>query len=438
MDVQREKGGLGGILQSCCDRDTFAYTCCTSLHSKWGVHSFFEIIMENIKDLGKMNYVLLLLAVIVMSATRCYGQHDVTWDRNGYIMYCPCMGRFGNQADQFLGALRFAERLNRTMVVPPWIAYNSHTGTSFTSYDTWFDFGQLKKFHRLILMSDFMTELAPKHWPDDGKSRKIYCPQAATRRSKDLKSCPAKDGNPFGPFWDSFNIDFTGGSEVYPSSLSIFSSKEQWNAAYPPKDHPVITLMGAPSGFPTEEHNRDLQKYVKWSKEVKKMASDFIDANIGGPFVGIHLRNGIDWVRACKHVDGTNPHFMSSPQCVGYVKYKALKLTQEMCLPPKDMILQNVLEIIKKYNATTLFVATDKDAMVNEFKNLPVKVVRYFEDYPVLDLAILTYSEAFIGNCVSSFTAFVVRHREVEGKPNYFFAFDREQNKSGKTSHQDL
>ena len=64
--------------------------------------------------------------------------------------------------------------------------------------------------------------------------------------------------------------------------------------------------MGAPGAFPVERQNWKLQKYMHWSAAIEKKAERFIkDSLPAGTFVGIHLRNGVDFVRTQRHVHPT-------------------------------------------------------------------------------------------------------------------------------------
>lgn len=66
---------------------------------------------------------------------------------------------------------------------------------------------------------------------------------------------------------------------------------------YPPNEFPVLSFAGAPASFPVQKENKILQKYLVWSDLLLKKAKAFIAKTLpSGPFIGIHLRNGIDWV----------------------------------------------------------------------------------------------------------------------------------------------
>jgi len=56
-------------------------------------------------------------------------------------------------------------------------------------------------------------------------------------------------------------------------------------------------MRGAPAPYPMNPENWPLQKYLKFSKRISDESEGYIDHNFKDQsFVGIHLRNGIDWV----------------------------------------------------------------------------------------------------------------------------------------------
>ena len=52
--------------------------------------------------------------------------------------------------------------------------------------------------------------------------------------------CNAKDGNPFGPFWDTFNVDFVHSEFYGPLNYDIHHQDmaRKWNNRYPSKKFP--------------------------------------------------------------------------------------------------------------------------------------------------------------------------------------------------------
>ncbi|KAJ8681332.1 hypothetical protein QAD02_017119 [Eretmocerus hayati] len=385
-----------------------------------------------------MKRFLILCSIIWFSRELVRSTED-DFDMNGYIAYCPCMGRFGNQADHFLGALAFAKALNRTLILPPWVEYRTGEIRSLQiPFDTYFNVSELHKCHKVILMETFMRDIAPIHWPPSDRIAFCYTPRGKT------DTCNAKDGNPFGPFWDTFDVDFVGSEFYGPLHYDVHHTDMAflWRQKYTSAKWPVLAFTGAPASFPVQLENKSLQKCLVWNNDFLLQAQSYIKNTLPpGGFVGIHLRNGIDWVRACEFIS-TSPNLFAAPQCLGYRNERG-KATQEMCLPSLDVLTRHLKRVIRNgKNIKSVFVASDNNYMIPELskalERMEIKVFKLEENIsPHLDLAILGRAHYFIGNCISSFSAFVAREREVKGYPTFFWGFPPERS-SQTVLHEEL
>ncbi|OUC40020.1 SNARE domain protein [Trichinella nativa] len=355
------------------------------------------------------------------------GHQKEVVDSNGYLVYCPCMGRFGNQVEQFLGTLSFAKHINRTLVLPPFIEYDSGK-TKMIRFTDYFQLKHLLKYHRAIEMSQFIRDVAPIIWP---MNRRIgFCYYEGSHSN----GCDMKYGNPFQAFWDLYNVDFVS-YEIY-SKNGLSTERTHWDLwleRYPAESYPVLAFKGSPGAFPSNPEDHALQKYLVWSPYVQDKADAFISENLRGqPFLGVHLRNNRDWPNVCQYIK-PKWHLFCSSQCLGK-HFEHGIMTMELCLPSEELILSQVKEAIARTGLKVLFVASEYDHMINQFTQmLPKKqgytVVRRYPDHAQISLAILAKSKLLICNCLSSFTAMVKRQRDLQGLPTEFWGFNNTETK---------
>ena len=59
---------------------------------------------------------------------------------------------------------------------------------------------------------------------------------------------------------------------------------------------------------------------------------------------------------------------MASPQCLGYSRYR--KVTRDLCAPSRDKVVKTAKETVERIQASFLFIATDNDPMLDEFRQV--------------------------------------------------------------------
>lgn len=348
------------------------------------------------------------------------------------------MGRFGNQAEQLLGSLYFAKTLNRTLIIPPFVVY--HTGRNveptFLPANQIIDLDFLQEYHSIIPLDEFLRDVAPNVW----LKKSIFC---FTSRGAS-NDCNAFDGSPFRPFWRNVvGITQFDSSVIHSPLVTQVTHKKQWMTKYPAEKYPVIAFIGAPSSFPVHEDALPVHKYIRLSKAAIAKGYSFRTSIFREPYIAVHIRHGSDWERACKLlIDRPFGTLFSSFQCT---QGKHVTIPYVTCLPSVEVISQEIIKLISETAIETIYIASDRDdsstwsQLFNQVSatHSGVTLITPTEQFPrgraskhkqadfVEDLFTLIDADYFIGNCVSSFTAFVTRTRENYNKSNNYFALEQ-------------
>lgn len=352
------------------------------------------------------------------------------WDPNGYVLYCPCSGRFSNQVELFLGALLFSKTLGRTLIVPPIIEYQHTIGVEeknlYAPFTDYFDLAAVQEYHeQIITMEDFLETHADMKWPQE--MRKAYCSSDAAEMNNGICT---RGGNPFGTFWEDNGILFEQ-SEIWEDPL-FFNVEhgehaEKWMETFKADDHPVLTFMNAPTFNPIAQEAEQLHQYLQWAPSVIEEGNKIIE-QLKRPYIAIHLRNGADWTRTCDLTTKNYQRILSSYQCTGRLSGDTY-VTRNMCIQSEEQVAEEVSKKVQELKARSVFVGTDHVSMQDDLQDhmdkkkaddkdwdLNVKIVHADPDRPQVDMYVMAQADHFIGNCVSAFSAFINREREALGK----------------------
>uniref|UniRef100_A0A8R1HI52 GDP-fucose protein O-fucosyltransferase 1 n=2 Tax=Caenorhabditis japonica TaxID=281687 RepID=A0A8R1HI52_CAEJA len=299
-------------------------------------------------------------------------------------------------------------------------------------FELLFQVASVKKYTRVVTMHEFTKKIMHTVWPQEKRKAFCWTPRKAIYDNNAEAGCHAKEGNPFGPYWDNVGVNFVGdeffGDIPGGFDTNQLGSRKRWLEKFSVEEYPVLAFSSAPSAFPSRAKVWNIQKYLRWSSRITEQAKKFISENLQRPFVAVHLRNDGDWARVCEHIDSErNKPLFASEQCLGEGHHLG-KLTAEMCLPTKQQILDQIVEQVGLIGAKSVFVASDKDHMIDEINEalMPYEIEarRQTPDDLYTSLAIMGRADRFLGNCVSTFSHIVKRERDHSSqiaKPSAFF-----------------
>jgi len=351
-----------------------------------------------------------------------------------FFTFCPCMGRIGNQLEHYLQAFDLSLRTGRILILPPFLDWNEKP-VRFVSFDEMFDLEYLRSngLPKALTFKMFMDL-----YSDTWTNRKAFCSPYGNKSCKEF----GKLGVP-GNYWERIGLEFDGGD--VRKVLTASNANEM-------KEYDIIVMTTSKFSFPAPQSALRHHQMLKWSASISSKATQLIQENIPSsePFVTVHIRAAIDFIRACSH-DNTKRAFENA-------NFRELKkffeartcfenghnVSYRMCEPRQDDYVNAVQNALERTSSCHVFVASDlKPSKLSKLLSSKLlkppssrsdcSSVTLFSQQnsadPLVDLAVMAQGTHFIGNCVSSFTAIVARERRASARTTTYWGarLDREE-----------
>lgn len=181
--------------------------------------------------------------------------------RNVVLLGCRCR----RQIDYLLGALSLARRINRTLVVPPWIDYSTPK-RSFIGLFQYFDMHAARNPDARIVDAGVFAshpDLAPKHWP--AGSRQMFH-STAGRNVNLVRDCArmwASAGLELPPAWSPQTSEAAEAAGSKALALIYRHPADAFARTVPASEYPVLLLPTMPGPYPAEDKDWPYQRCVR-------------------------------------------------------------------------------------------------------------------------------------------------------------------------------
>ena len=237
--------------------------------------------------------------------------------------------------------MEYAKRLNRTMILGPWIEYNAKRETGkypyFPAFEEIFSISKVSQYHRAIDAYQFMN-LFGERWKSVGMIG------FAVYEGPD-RFIGKQAGVPRDPFWRNLGVNFTG--------FQTIGTYEN-----PQVDHAVLALDCIPGRYPAPRSLDPLAGYFEWSDNIQSKAQALIKDSLGGgtwPFIAVHWRSEFAHMTERGRPCGG----FSAVQCGHLIANNAVGIPDSMCAPSVESMRAMIKAAMEITGARHLFLAAD-------------------------------------------------------------------------------